>query len=256
MVDPRYIIYNNDAISGIRVAAQTAAIARDRIVGNVYSGMTTGELDDIAADIISELGGYPTFWKYHGYPGKICVSVNDEVVHGIGRSSKVIKAGDVVSIDVGVTIGGYIGDNAITIIVDSAICDEDVRLVDSTEKALMAGIKAARAGNFVKDISIAVENVAIDAKLSVVREYVGHGCGIELHEPPEIPNYKTRKKGVMLVPGMVLCIEPMFNLGSHKVFTDSDDWTVRTRDGKKSAHFEHMVLITETDPEILTWRKT
>ncbi len=256
MVKPRYIVYDECAISGIRIAAKTAAIAKHRIADYVRSGLTTQDIDQFAKSIIGDLGGVPTFYGYHGYPGQICISVNDEVVHGIGCSSKIIQSGDVVSIDVGVTIDGYIGDNALTIIVDEPINADDIRLVEFTEKALMAGIQAVHAGNFVKDISVAVEKMAKSAKLAVVREYVGHGCGIELHEPPEIPNFATRERGAMLIPGMVLCIEPMFNLGTHKVYTESDDWTVRTRDKKKSAHFEHMVLVTETDPEILTWQKT
>jgi len=256
MKTPRYIVYDDKAIAGIRVAAQAAATAKNRIAQQITAGMTTKQLDQIGGEIICELGGSPTFYGYHGYPGQICISVNDEVVHGIGSTEKVIQNGDVVSIDIGVTIGGFVGDNALSLIVGKPADNEDLKLIEFTEKALFAGIEACRAGKFIKDISVAVEKVAKSAKLGVVREYVGHGCGIELHEPPEIPNFATRERGTVLRPGMVLCIEPMFNLGSHKVYTESDDWTVRTRDGKKSAHFEHMVLITETDPEILTWQKT
>jgi len=256
MRKPRYIVYDDEAVAGIRVAAQTAATAKNRIAKQIVAGMTTEELDRIGGDIIRDLGGVPTFFGYHDYPGQICISVNDEVVHGIGSEDCVLKSGDVVSIDVGVTIGGYVGDNALSLIVGEPECSEDLKLLEFTEKALMAGIEAARAGKFVKDISVAVEKIAKSAKLGVVREYVGHGCGIELHEPPEIPNFATRERGTVLRAGMVLCIEPMCNLGTHKVYTESDDWTVKTRDGKKSAHFEHMVLITETDPEILTWQKT
>ena len=256
MVKPRYIIYNDEAIAGIKVAARMAATAKNRIAKAVCVGMTTMQIDQLAGDIIRYLGGVPTFFGYYGYPGQICISVNDEVAHGIGSHTKVIVNGDLVSIDVGVTYGGYIGDNALSFIVGEPADREDVELLRATGQALMAGLMAARAGNFVKDIGVAVEKIANSAKLAVVRDYVGHGCGIELHEPPEVPNFATSETGPLLRPGMVLCIEPMFNLGSNKVYTESDDWTVRTRDGKKSAHFEHMVLVTKTDPEILTWQKT
>ncbi len=255
MRKPRYIIYDDNAIAGIRKAAQAAALAKHKIAESIEVGMSTAQLDTIAGDIIRGLGGYPTFLNYHGYPGQICISVNDVVVHGIGSPDVIICDGDIVSIDVGVTLDGYVGDNAMSVIAGNTRLDEDVELLDVTRKAVLAGVEAARAGNFIKDISAAVENTAKSAKLGVVREYVGHGCGVELHEPPEVPNFVSRERGTVLRAGMVLCIEPMFNLGTNKVFTESDNWTVRTRDGKKSAHFEHMVLITQTDPEILTWLK-
>lgn len=253
MSTPKYIIHTPDEIKRIRVAAHAAAVAREKIAASVHSGMTTKELDLIAGMIIRDLGGVPSFLGYHGYPGNICISVNDEVVHGIGRADRFILKGDVVSVDVGVTIDGAVGDNAKTVYVGDDPIPEDVaRLLRETERSLEDGIRAARGGNYMMDLSHAIEQTAKAAKLGIVREYVGHGCGIHLHEPPEVPNFTSRERGVKLIPGMVLAVEPMLNLGTHRVFVERDRWTVRTADGKKSAHFEHMILITEEQPEVLT----
>lgn len=213
--------------------------------------MSTKALDELASSLITSKGGTSAFFQYRGFPGQICVSVNDEVVHGIGRTDRILEKGDVVSLDIGVNLNGFIGDTATTFVLGDA-GPEIKRLLDNTKKSLDAGIKASIAGNNVRHISAAIEKVAKSAKLGIVREYVGHGCGLKLHEPPEIPNFVNKNKGPKLRSGMILCLEPMLNLGSHKVFTESDRWTVRTSDAKISAHFEHMVLITETEPEILT----
>lgn len=247
-----YVIHSELEICGIRKAAAAAAWVRDRLVTMISVGMSTKEINDLAAALIVSAGGTSAFLGYKGYPGHICISVNDEVVHGIGRLDNIIDNGDVLSIDIGVNLKGFVGDTAITLIVGKTLDNNILRLLEGTKKALAHGIEAARPGNHVRDISIAVEKVAKSAKLSVVRDYVGHGCGTELHEPPEIPNFATKQEGVELRPGMVLAIEPMFNLGTYRVITDADGWTVRTIDGKISAHFEHMVLVTEKEPEILT----
>jgi len=252
-----YVIYGEDEYPAIRAAARAAAMAVDDLAAMVRPGMTTKELDNMAAAVISSTGGESAFLGYHGYPGQICVSVNDEVVHGIGSFDRVLSRGDVVSLDVGVLLEGFIGDNATTVVVGGVEPPPDVaRLLKGTRKALDRGISAAVPGNRVGDISSAVEAAAKQFGLGVVREYVGHACGRELHEPPEIPNFTSRHKGPLLRSGMVLAIEPMLNLGKRHVVTDKDGWTVRTRDGSVSAHFEHMVLVTSKEPEILTWRKT
>ncbi|MBO4303170.1 MAG: type I methionyl aminopeptidase [Lentisphaeria bacterium] len=248
-----YIIHTEEEIRRIRVAASMTAQARDRIAENVHPGMTTFDLDEIAGEIIRSMGGVPTFLNYCGYPGNICISVNDEVVHGIRSRTRFILEGDIVSVDVGVTFDGAVGDCAKTVYAGKGPVPEDIqRLLSETERALEEGIKAAHRGGHVRDISAAVEKVANAAKLGIVREYVGHGCGIRLHEPPDVPNFTLLRKGPELQSGMVLCVEPMLNLGTHKVYVEPDGWTVRTKDGAPSAHFEHMILITENGTEVLT----
>lgn len=250
-----FVIHGPDEIGGIRSAAQAAALVRERICVMAMPGMTTKALDDLAGSLIASTGGTSAFLGYRGFPAQICISVNDEVVHGIGSNSKVLRKGDVLSLDIGVKLNGFVGDTAKSFCLGGDAPKDVEVLLSVCEKSLMEGIDAARKGNYVVDISSAVERIAKKANLGIVREYVGHGCGKALHEPPEVPNFTTRNKGPMLVPGMVLAIEPMLNLGTHKVFTEADNWTVRTLDGKVSAHFEHMVYITESEPEILTWLK-
>ena len=249
-----YIIHTPDEIERIRVAAAMTGKARDLIADSVRPGMSTKELDLIAGEIITSMGGKCAFLGYAGFPGNICISVNDEVVHGIGDPNRFILKGDLVKVDVGVAFNGGIGDTARTVYVgDEPSCPADERkLMDVTRDALEAGIKAALPGNHIRDISAAIQQVAKKNGSAIVRDFVGHGCGVKLHEPPEVPNYVTPMRGPRLQPGMVLAIEPMFNLGTYKVYVERNDWTVRTRDGKKSAHFEHMVLITNDQPEVLT----
>ena len=252
-----YIIHTLEEIDRIRLAAQATARVREKLRTLCQAGMSTRELDDLAGALIAEEGGKSAFFGYRGYPGQICISVNEEVVHGIGRPDRILQPSDVVSMDLGVELNGACGDTAITITLQEQVPADIVRLLKTTEEALMAGIARARAGNFIRDISAAIEAVGRRARLGVVREYVGHGCGIHLHEPPEVPNFVTPDRGPRLQPGMVLAVEPMFNLGSYRVVTDAvDHWTVRTRDRSCSAHFEHMILITNNEPEILTWPKT
>ncbi len=249
-----YIVHNAEEIARIRQAAQAAAMVREAMPDLVTPGMSTKQVDDIAGRLIADTGGVSAFLGYRGYPGQICISVNDEVVHGIGRDDYILQENDLVSLDIGVKLNGGIGDNAITFVLGEP--DSEVaRLLKYTRKALDNAIDKAVKGNFIKDISSAIARTAKQGGLGVVKEYVGHGCGIALHEPPEVPNFVSGFKGPRLRPGMVLAIEPMFNLGTYKVKTDKDRWTVRTRDGKKSAHFEHMVLITNNKPEVLTWQK-
>ena len=249
------IIHTPEEIARIRRAALITASVRDDLAAMARPGMTTFELDRLAGELITRTGGTSAFKNYCGFPGNICISVNDVVIHGIGKENVVISEKDIVSIDVGVKFDGAIGDTALTF----GFTDQpaDVKnLMEGTKEALMSGISAARCGAFVHDISAAVEKCARRHKLGIVREYVGHGCGIQLHEPPQVPNYTGSGKGPRLEPGMVLCIEPMLTIGSESVKLDrKDGWTVRTRDGKWSAHYEHMILITENEPEILTWQK-
>jgi len=254
----RVIIYNQREIGGIRHAAQRAAAVRQLLCSQIRPGMTSLQIDQIAAELIQQSNGDKcAFYQYRGFPGSICISINDEVVHGIGRAERTIQPGDLVSIDVGVRSNGFIGDTAWTVYVGGVAPDpEYVRLLDAGKACLDAGIAAAISGNYVNDIGNAIEHVVITAGFAVVRDFVGHGCGRLLHEPPEVPNFACNKRGPRLRPGMVLAIEPMVNLGSHRVFIGDDGWTVHTTDGKVSVHFEHMVLITEDEPEILTWAKT
>ena len=252
----RTIIHTPEEIERIRRAGAMTALVRSEVAAAVRSGMTTFDLDQVAGDIIRSTGGKSAFLGYGGFPGNICISVNEVVIHGIGSPDKIISDGDIVSVDVGVAYDGAVGDCATTVAVGS-VSDDVTRLLRGTEQALAAGIAAARAGNYIRNVSAAVEAVAKKYHLGIVREFIGHGCGIKLHEPPEVPNYTTPSRGAKLVPGMVICIEPMFTLGSYAVKVDKrDGWTVRTRDNSLSAHYENMILITESEPEILTWQKT
>jgi methionyl aminopeptidase len=251
------IIHTPEEIARIRRAAQATALVRDRLAEQTVPGMSTLELDRLAGKMIAETGGRSVFLGYHGFPGQICISVNDEVVHGIGRADRILSPDDIVSIDLGIALDGACGDTAVTFALRPDVPPATAKLIENTRRALDAGIARAISGNYIRDISAAVESTAHKSGLAVVRDFVGHGCGIRLHEPPEIPNFTTPARGARLVPGMVLAIEPMLNLGSYRVTIDADDgWTVRTKDGSLSAHFEHMILITEQEPEILTWPKT
>ena len=204
-----FVIHTPEEIIRIKEAARRAAIARDKIAEYVRPGMTTKELDMIAGEIITSMGGRCAFLNYHGYPGNICISLNDEVVHGIRSRERFILKGDVVSIDVGVTFEGGIGDNAKTVYVGDGDMPEDIsRLLKFTESALEAGLAAARPGGYVQDISRAIEMEAKRGRLGIVEEFVGHGCGTRLHEPPDVPNYTQHRKGPGLRPGMVLAMAP------------------------------------------------
>lgn len=255
IVRRKVIIHTGKDIEGIRLAARAAGSVRNAICERIRPGMTTLAVDKLAADLIADTGGIPTFLGYRGFPGTICISVNDEVVHGIGRADRMLNPGDLVSIDVGVTLNGFIGDTAASVCVGGAFTSESAGLTKTTVECLENAIKAARAGKYVRDIGVAVQTHAEKSGYSVVRDFVGHGCGCDLHEPPEVPNFRTPQRGPRLIPGMILAIEPMINAGGEDVFIEDDKWTVRTIDGSLSAHYEHMVLITPKEAEILTWPK-
>jgi methionyl aminopeptidase len=212
--------------------------------------VSTSHLDRIAEEHIRKAGGTPSFKGYYGYPSSLCISIDREVVHGI-PGDRTIADGQVVSIDAGAIIDGYHGDAARTFIVGDAPL-EVRELVATTRRALEAGIAAAIPGNRIWDISAAVEDVALPRGYGVVRPYVGHGIGTAMHEEPQVPNYRTKTKGIELAPGICLAIEPMFTLGSADVETLADGWTVVTRDGSVAAHFEDSVAVTEDGPEVLT----
>jgi methionyl aminopeptidase len=219
----------------------------------VKPGLTTTDVESFADAYIKELGGVPAFKGYRGYPGSICTSLNDEVIHGI-PSKRVLQEGDILSIDLGVYKNGFFGDGAITIPVGQ-IAPALERLLRVTEESLYIGIMNAIVGNRVSDVSYAIQRHVESHGFSVVKAFVGHGIGRELHEDPQIPNFGPPGRGPRLREGMTLAIEPMVNLGSHEVFVLDDGWTAVTADGKPSAHFEHTVLVTSEGPRILTKRE-
>lgn len=238
-------------IETMREAGRVSALAL-RIVGEaVKPGVTTADLDEIAESVIREQGGIPAFKGYHDFPKTLCTSVDGQVVHGIPSALVRLFEGQVLSVDVGAIVDGYYGDNARTFAVGS-IADDAQRLLDVTSASLVAGIAECVQGNHLFDIGAAVQAVSEAAGFSVVREYVGHGIGREMHESPSVPNYGVRGKGPRLESGMVLAIEPMVNAGSPAVESLPDGWTVVTKDGSLSAHFEHTVAITENGPVVLT----
>ena len=238
----------------MRQAGLIAAAARYEAGKLVTVGATTKSINDKVHDFIISQGAVPAFLGYNGYPASICISVNEEVIHGIPSSRKLLK-GDIVSIDVGAQKDGFIGDCAATYIVGAADM-ETQKLVTVTKECFFEGLKYARIGYRVSDISRAIQQYAEENGYSVVREYVGHGVGKTIHEPPEVPNFverPRRKADPRLVPGMTLAIEPMVNAGKAGINVKSDGWTVVTIDGKLSAHYENTVLITSSEPEILTF---
>jgi methionyl aminopeptidase len=217
----------------------------------VRPGITTFEIDRIARKFIEDAGAYPTFLGYNGYPAATCISINDVVIHGIPSKSRTVKEGDIVSIDIGATYKGYVGDNAATFAAGK-ISPEAKRLSDTTREALYKGIEAAVAGNRVGDIAYAVQSYCEERGYSVVRTFTGHGVGTQMHEDPSVPNFGTPGRGQRLIPGMTIAIEPMINMGTHEVVQLSDGWTIKTKDGKLSAHFENTIAITKDGPVILT----
>jgi methionyl aminopeptidase len=245
-------IKNDEELEGMRAAGRVTAQVRDAVRQKVAPGLTTGDLDVFAAQLISDLGGESAFLGYRGFPGHICSSVNDEIVHGI-PGQRVIEIGDIVSLDFGVRYQGFIGDTAVTVMV--GVTDPEVmRLLKVTEEALQAAIEQAVEGNRLSDISHAVEKVALKGGFSVVRDFVGHGIGREMHEDPQIPNYGPPNRGPRLKAGMTFALEPMINLGAPEVEVLDDGWTVLTKDRKPSAHFEHTVAVGKNTAEILTPR--
>ncbi len=243
-------------VERMREACRIASGILEEISAACQPGVSTGEVDRLAGRLIAEAGCRSAFLGYRlgnaVFPGQICISVNEEVVHGIGGGRE-IQEGDLVKLDVGVVCRGWVGDTASTVPVGT-IASDTMQLLEVTETALARGIAQARGGNRLGDICAAIETHVREEGFSVVREFVGHGVGRKLHEEPQVPNYGKRGAGPKLRPGMTLAIEPMVNLGTAAVRILGDGWTVVTLDGKPSAHYEHTVLITEDAPEILTWR--
>lgn len=243
-------IKSTEQIARMRTSGRMAAQVLTALIDRVGPGVTTKDLDDYAFQMIRELGGISAFIGYHGYPGHICVSINEEVVHGIPGPRR-IQLGDIVSIDVGVRYDGFVGDTAKTVAV--GLVDADVRrLLTVAEKSLEEAITKAVVGGRLSDISHAVESTVVADGFSVVRQYVGHGVGQDMHEEPQIPNFGPPGKGPKLKAGMTLAIEPMVNLGGCEVDVLADGWTVVTRDRRPSAHFEHTIAVMDGGAEILT----
>jgi methionyl aminopeptidase len=244
------VIKSAQELGFMRQAGRIAAVTLQVVAERARRGVTTAELDRLAEATIRQNGAAPSFKGYRGFPASLCVSVNDEVVHGI-PGKRVLREGDLVSLDVGTIFHGMQGDSAVTVAVGN-VNGRLKALLETTQAALQAGIQAARPGNHLGDISWAVQQVAEAAGFSVVREYGGHGIGRTMHEDPHIPNWGERGSGIALKPGMTLALEPMLNAGGQDVRVKADHWTVVTVDGMASAHFEHTIAITDGEAEILT----
>jgi methionyl aminopeptidase len=250
------IIKTKEEIEIIREGGKILALVLDIVAKSVKPGISTYELDKIAFDEIKKRGGEPAFLNYRPvgapsrFPASLCTSVNNEVVHAIPKSNKILKEGDIISLDLGLKYKGLFTDHAVTVPVGK-ISKKDQSLIDDTKKALEIGIWASRAGDTVGDIGHAIESF-VNRKYGIVRELAGHGVGKYIHEDPYVPNYGKKGKGQKLIPGMIIAIEPMLNIGGDEIYCAEDNWTIKTVDGSRSAHFEHTVLITEDEPEILT----
>ncbi len=248
------ILYKSPSeIEKMRRAGRITAAAIERLVPEVRPGITTRDLDRVAEAFIREKGATPSFLGYRGFTGSICTSINEQVVHGI-PGSRVLKAGDLLSLDVGAIWEGYHGDSAVTVFVGEPLSNEAEKLVRVSEESLEAGISQVRAGGRLSDIGHAVQQVVEGAGFSVVREYVGHGIGRALHEDPQIPNYGEPGRGIELRPGLVIAVEPMVIAGDWPTRQLADGWTVVSEDGTVAAHFEHTIVLTEEGPEVLTAR--
>ena len=245
-------IKSSKELQYMELAGSIVGSALTLLKKSVEPGITTKELDTIAYKEITKLGAKPTFKGYRGFPASICASVNEEIVHGI-PGKRVLKDGDIIKMDVGATINGFIGDAAISVAVGKVSLDAK-QLMDATEESLKKGIDAAQPGNRIGDIGTAVQTYGESLGYGVVREFVGHGVGRHLHEEPQVPNYRDPSKGPgpILKPGMCIAIEPMFNIGGWETHILDDDWTVVTKDGTLSSHFEHTIAITDDGPKILT----
>lgn len=245
------VLKTNRELALMREACRISAGALKVAGEAVQPGVTTAEIDKIAYDYIKKQGAEPNFLNLYGFPATACISINNEVIHGIPSKTRVIEEGDLVSIDLGAKLDGYNGDNAATFAAGK-ISPEAQRLSDTTRESLYEGIKMAVAGGRLGDIGYAIQHYCESRGFSIVREFVGHGVGTKLHEDPSVPNFGTPGRGVRLLSGMTLAIEPMINQGVKEVKTMPDGWTVKTADGKLSAHFEHTVAITSNGPVILT----
>ncbi len=238
----------------MREAGRILDETRDMLKEHIKPGISTQQLDLLAENYIVHLGATPSFKGYHGFPGSICTSINEVVVHGIPSKKKILKEGDIITLDFGVLFKGYHADSATTYPVGD-IRPEIKKLLDVTEQSLYVGLEQAKPGNHVSDISHAIESYVKPYGYGIVEEFTGHGIGRELHEEPYVPNFGKPNQGPLLKPGMTFCVEPMINLGTKNVKVLSDNWTTITTDHKPSAHFEHMIVITETGYEILTKRE-
>lgn len=244
------IVKTADELDRMRASGRVAARVRDALVRAVAPGISTAELDSLARDLMAREGARSAFLGYRGFPGHICTSINEVVVHGIPGEQRV-QLGDLISIDVGVIVDGFVGDTAATAMV--GVTDRElIRLVKVAEQALAEGIAKAVPGGRLSDVSHAIEQESVNAGFGVVRDFVGHGIGRSMHEDPQIPNYGPPGRGPRLRPGMTLAIEPMLNQGGAEVEVMADGWTVKTRDRKPSVHVEHTVAVLEHGPEILT----
>lgn len=235
----------------MRESCRLLAIVHKEMEEAIRPGMTTMDIDSIGDSVIRKLGCIPNFKNYHGYPASVCVSVNDEVVHGIPSKKRILQEGDIVSLDAGLIYKGYHSDAARTHAVGE-ISPLARKLIDVTKQSFFEGIKMAKAGNHLHDISNAIDAFIKPYGYGIVRDLVGHGIGTQLHEDPQIPNFAQNRRGMKLRPGMTLAIEPMINIGRADVVWLDDDWTVVTEDGSLSAHYENTILITDGEPEILT----
>ena len=247
-------IKSEHEIELMREAGRILSIVHDEMGKIIRPGISTMDINRKGEEVIRSFGCIPSFLNYQGYPASICVSVNDEVVHGIPDKRHILKEGDIVSLDAGVIYKGYQSDAARTHAVGK-ISEEDQRLIDVTKQSFFEGIKYARAGNHLFDISKTIQDFVEDNRYSVVRNLVGHGIGRKLHEEPQVPNFKPIGRGMKLRVGMTLAIEPMVNAGAYDVWMLEDDWTVVTKDSTKSAHYENTVLITDGEPELLSYNK-
>lgn len=238
----------------MKEAGRILEIVHEEMAKALRPGMSTLEIDKLGEEVIRSYGCTPSFLNYNGYPASVCVSVNDEVVHGIPSSKRIIKEGDIVGLDAGVIYKGYHSDAARTHAIGE-VSEEAKKLIRVTRESFFEGIKYAKEGNYLFEISAAIGKYARERGYGVVRDLCGHGIGAQLHEAPEIPNYEMGRRGVRLRKGMTLAIEPMINIGTHEVEWLDDDWTVVTADGSLSAHYENTVLITEGEPVLLTLSK-
>lgn len=235
----------------MREAGKLLARTHEEMEKAIKPGMSTWEINKIGEDVIKSFGCIPSFLNYNGYPASICVSVNEEVVHGIPSKDRIIEDGDIVSLDAGLIYHGYHADAARTLAVGN-VSEEAKKLIEVTKQSFFEGIKYAKEGNHLHDISNAIGDYCESFGYGVVRELVGHGIGSSLHEDPEIPNFRQRRRGIKLQRNMTLAVEPMVNAGTHRVFFLDDDWTVISQDKSLSAHYENTILITDGEPEILT----
>lgn len=244
-------IKSHREIELMRKAGKLLAQTHEELAKAIKPGMSTWQIDKLGEEIIRSFGCIPSFLNYNGFPASICVSMNDEVVHGIPRKDCIVQEGDIISLDAGLIYEGYHSDAARTVAVGE-VSEEAKKLIEVTKQSFFEGIKYAKAGNHLHDISNAIGDYCESFGYGVVRDLVGHGIGKNLHEDPQIPNFRQRRRGIRLQPGMTLAIEPMVNIGTYEVCWLDDDWTVVTEDGSLSAHYENTILITDGEPEILT----